>query len=69
MLDLIELAEAGKFFRDKLQPIVGDQLFCNPLTTNICLSTATVWAAVVVDISTTSGHLEWASMAMKNIRF
>ena len=69
MLHPIELAEAGKFFRDKLQPIVADQLFCNPLTTNICFSTATVWAAVVVDIFATSGHLEWVSMAMKNIRF
>ena len=38
-----------------------------PLATNIFLSTATVWVAVVVDISTTSGQFEWASTAMRNI--
>ena len=31
MLDPVELAEAGKFFRDKLRPIVRDQLFWQPI--------------------------------------
>ena len=39
----------------------------NPFAANIFLSTATVWVAVVVDISTTSGHLELASAATWNI--
>ena len=42
-------------------PLSETSCLGNRFAANIFLSTATVWVAVVVDIPTTSGHLEWAS--------